>query len=192
MEPNIANDMNDQLADWFNSPDGTYPEIDDFANNFGYTPVKEQVTKQSISKNLEMYVGGGYGSIKNAVSSAEFQFIQDNMKSYGKAMYRVEEKGFTADKLEVGSNFSFKDDIRSFTRSEDYMQNIIGQNVIDEPVIFKTVGATKQFDMTGYADAYYEDQKESLVGGNFKVLTIKEEEIDGIMTKIIRIMQLGK
>lgn len=36
MEPNIANDMNDQLADWFNSPDGTYPEIDAFASEFGY------------------------------------------------------------------------------------------------------------------------------------------------------------
>ena len=38
MEPNIASDMNDQLADWFNSPDGTYPEIDAFASNFGYVP----------------------------------------------------------------------------------------------------------------------------------------------------------
>lgn len=26
----------DQLADWVNSPDGTYPEIDAFARNFGY------------------------------------------------------------------------------------------------------------------------------------------------------------
>lgn len=36
MEPVIADDMIDQLADWFNSPDGTYPEIDEFAGNFGY------------------------------------------------------------------------------------------------------------------------------------------------------------
>lgn len=38
MEPVIVNDMVDQLANWFNSPDGTYPEIDKFAGNFGYTP----------------------------------------------------------------------------------------------------------------------------------------------------------
>jgi predicted esterase len=40
MEPNVADDMIDQLADWFNSPDGTYPEIDDFASNFGYVVPK--------------------------------------------------------------------------------------------------------------------------------------------------------
>ena len=34
----VADDMIDQLADWFNSPDGTYPEIDAFAKNFGYNP----------------------------------------------------------------------------------------------------------------------------------------------------------
>lgn len=36
MEPTIDKDMNEKLADWFNSPDGTYPEIDEFASNFGY------------------------------------------------------------------------------------------------------------------------------------------------------------
>lgn len=36
MEPVVVDDMVDQLADWFNSPDGTYPEIDEFAGNFGY------------------------------------------------------------------------------------------------------------------------------------------------------------
>ena len=40
MEPVIAKDMVDQLADWFNSPDGTYPEIDAFASNFGYNAPK--------------------------------------------------------------------------------------------------------------------------------------------------------
>lgn len=40
MEPTVADDMVDQLADWFNSPDGTYPEIDEFAGNFGYDAKK--------------------------------------------------------------------------------------------------------------------------------------------------------
>ena len=42
MEPAIVSDMVDQLAEWFNSPDGTYPEIDAFASNFGYAakPIK--------------------------------------------------------------------------------------------------------------------------------------------------------
>jgi hypothetical protein len=42
IEPAVVKDMVDQLANWFNSPDGTYPEIDAFAGNFGYNakPVK--------------------------------------------------------------------------------------------------------------------------------------------------------
>lgn len=43
MEPAIAEDMIDQLADWFNSPDGTYPEIDAFAGNFGYDASKSNI-----------------------------------------------------------------------------------------------------------------------------------------------------
>ena len=43
MEPVVVDNMVDQLADWFNSPDGTYPEIDEFAGNFGYNASKSSV-----------------------------------------------------------------------------------------------------------------------------------------------------
>lgn len=36
MVPNVVDNLTDQLANWFNSEDGTYPEIDEFAKNFGY------------------------------------------------------------------------------------------------------------------------------------------------------------
>lgn len=36
MEPNIDDNMADKLVEWFNSEDGTYPEIDEFAKEFGY------------------------------------------------------------------------------------------------------------------------------------------------------------
>lgn len=38
MEPAVVDNLVDQLADWFNSPDRTFPEIDEFAKNFGYNP----------------------------------------------------------------------------------------------------------------------------------------------------------
>lgn len=47
MEPVVAEDMVDRIADWSNSPDGTYPEIDEFAGNFGYTPKKPGTATQS-------------------------------------------------------------------------------------------------------------------------------------------------
>jgi hypothetical protein len=50
MEPVVADDMVDQLADWFNSPDGTYPEIDAFAGNFGYQASKTGTVQDFIAK----------------------------------------------------------------------------------------------------------------------------------------------
>lgn len=42
MEPAVDPDLTDKLADWINNPDGTFPEIDAFASEFGYEamPVK--------------------------------------------------------------------------------------------------------------------------------------------------------
>lgn len=50
MEPVVVDDMVDQLADWFNSPDGTYPEIDAFAGNFGYQASKTGTVQDFIAK----------------------------------------------------------------------------------------------------------------------------------------------
>lgn len=36
VDPVIPDDIVDKLADWVNSEDGTYPEIDEFARTFGY------------------------------------------------------------------------------------------------------------------------------------------------------------
>lgn len=36
IEPVVADNLVDKIADWFNSPDGTYPEIDEFAKELGY------------------------------------------------------------------------------------------------------------------------------------------------------------
>lgn len=60
MEPYVDNDnMIDQLADWVNNPDGTYPEIDEFAKQFGYEPsVKENVkSNQPASTISNSYAG---------------------------------------------------------------------------------------------------------------------------------------
>ena len=50
MEPAIVDDIVDQLADWFNSPDGTYPEIDEFAGNFGYEAKVVGTVKDFVNK----------------------------------------------------------------------------------------------------------------------------------------------
>ena len=48
MDPVIDDKLVDKLANWVNDEEGTYPEIDEFAKNFGYTPSK----KQAFTKNM--------------------------------------------------------------------------------------------------------------------------------------------
>lgn len=69
-----------------------------------------------IERDLELYIGGGYSSFKNAVSEQTFKFVKQNMKYSTKPLYRVEEARFTYDKrdFDIGYTFSFDDDIRSF------------------------------------------------------------------------------
>lgn len=56
MEPAVDPDLTDKLADWINSPDGTFPEIDAFASEFGYMPdVKKTVDESITFKNKQMY-----------------------------------------------------------------------------------------------------------------------------------------
>lgn len=49
MIPVVDDNVVDKLANWFNSPDGTYPEIDEFSKNFGYEP--KSIT--SATKNTQ-------------------------------------------------------------------------------------------------------------------------------------------
>lgn len=59
MEPVVVDNMVDRLADWFNSPDGTYPEIDEFAGNFGYAPTSNRI------QNANAYSYNLYNNVKS-------------------------------------------------------------------------------------------------------------------------------
>lgn len=54
MQPGVVDDLEKQLVDWFNSPDGTYPEIDEFAKEFGYVP-QAPIFTDLQKKYLEPY-----------------------------------------------------------------------------------------------------------------------------------------
>lgn len=52
MEPNVDDNMADKLVEWFNSEDGTFPEIDEFAKEFGYDASKYGSDSSSTSSGL--------------------------------------------------------------------------------------------------------------------------------------------
>lgn len=81
MEPVIDDKMADKLADWFNSPDGTYPEIDEFAKSFGYNPT----VKKDISNSMNNLVGK-YGRSKAKTISSWQAKLSANEKALVKQM----------------------------------------------------------------------------------------------------------
>lgn len=85
MIPVVDDDMIDKLADWFNSEDGTYPEIDEFAKNFGYDANVKTVEK-FISK---------YGTSEKS-PNAWFNSLTPKQKEYAK--FLKEQSGLTWNK----------------------------------------------------------------------------------------------
>lgn len=110
MEPVVADDMIDQLADWFNSPDGTYPEIDAFAGNFGYQASKTGTVQDFIAK---------YG-MSSKSPSAWFNSLTQIQKAEAKAL--KDQSGLTWNKWYEkniysgdGSNLGDKKKIQAFS-----------------------------------------------------------------------------
>lgn len=98
MEPNIDKDMNKKLADWFNNPDGTYPEIDEFASNFGYEAKPIKSVKDYLSKygNSTKSMNAWYQSMTH-IQKAEAKFLKQQegltwQEWYDKHIYNGKDK----------------------------------------------------------------------------------------------------
>lgn len=98
MEPSIDKDMNEKLADWFNSPDGTYPEIDEFASNFGYEAKPIKSVKDYLDKygNSTKSMNAWYQSMTH-IQKAEAKFLKQQegltwQEWYDKHIYNGKDK----------------------------------------------------------------------------------------------------
>lgn len=98
MEPTIDKDMDKKLADWFNSPDGTYPEIDEFASNFGYEAKPIKSVKDYLDKygNSTKSMNAWYQSMTH-IQKAEAKFLKQQegltwQEWYDKYIYNSKDK----------------------------------------------------------------------------------------------------
>ena len=83
MEPNVSENMIDDLADWFNSPDGTFPEIDEFAESYGH--------KEKVAKTAADFINKYGTSIKSP--NAWYSSLSPMQKSEAKLL--KEQSGLT-------------------------------------------------------------------------------------------------
>jgi hypothetical protein len=151
---------------------------------------------ESLTNHLTEYVGGGYLSVKDAVTPEEFEYIQSKMKSSSNSFYRIEEMEFTVEdkNLRKGSTFTFTDDLRSFTSEFDDIKKFIRQaedwGGYESPVVFQTVGEVKTFDMSPYTKEYTKmmgDQHEHLIGGKMKVIDFEYKFINNVKVLFVKI-----
>ena len=88
MEPVVDGKMVDKLANWVNDPDGTYPEIDAFAKNFGYDASKmPKMTLDDIKKK--------YGNSSYKSPRAWYKKLPDDVQKTVTQIHQSSGKGWT-------------------------------------------------------------------------------------------------
>jgi len=150
---------------------------------------------EGLEDALINYVAGGYDGPVDALDHDPdlIEYVYDNMERTDKPLYRIEDGKFTASTLKRGVEFSFENDLRSFSKGRDVVDRMLEEgeemNMFPtEPVVFETVGSTYHFDMSAYTktyEEYFQTQKESLVGGRFRVLSIENTEPRTILIRQI-------
>lgn len=88
MEPVVDDNMVDKLANWVNDPDGTYPEIDEFAKKFGYDASKTpKMTLADVKKQ--------YGNSQYKSPSKWYKSLPDDVKSTVDQLHQASGKKWT-------------------------------------------------------------------------------------------------
>lgn len=88
MEPVVDDNMVDKLANWVNDPDGTYPEIDEFAKKFGYDASKmPKMTLADVKKQ--------YGNSQYKSPSKWYKSLPDDVKSTVDQLHQASGKKWT-------------------------------------------------------------------------------------------------
>ena len=88
MEPVVDDNMVDKLANWVNDPDGTYPEIDEFAKKFGYDASKTpKMTLADVKKQ--------YGNSQYKSPSKWYKSLPDDVKLTVDQLHQASGKKWT-------------------------------------------------------------------------------------------------
>lgn len=131
MEPVVADDMVDKLADWFNSPDGTYPEIDEFAGNFGYEVSKTGTVQDFIAKyGTSTKSPNAWFNSLTQVQKAEAKILKEQSGLTWNQWY--EQNIYTGD----GSNLGGKKNVIAFSSAQEKYLKPYGYSTTNMPATF--------------------------------------------------------
>ena len=134
------------------------------------------MTSSEFSNELEMYVGGGYGSPSEAMSKKALDYLENHMQTTEQKLYRVEDSNYTADKLEKGQIFQFNGNYRGFSSRRSFVNESIEEEGLggNNPAVFVMLGKKNSLEVNKhYRNSYFGDQKEHIAGGKYKVVDME-------------------
>lgn len=164
MEPTIDKDMNKKLADWFNSPDGTYPEIDEFASNFGYEAKPIKSVKDYLSKygNSTKSMNAWYQSMTH-IQKAEAKFLKQQegltwQEWYDKYIYNGKDKQIKEYQKKYLNAYGFNKN-KMPSNFDEWFNNLKFNDIFDIEQIMSAKGSYD--DYVKASEAFYKEYLEN-------------------------------
>lgn len=164
MEPSIDKDMNEKLADWFNSPDGTYPEIDEFASNFGYEAKPIKSVKDYLDKygNSTKSMNAWYQGMTH-IQKAEAKFLKQQegltwQEWYDKHIYNGKDKQIKEYQKKYLNAYGFNKN-KMPSNFDEWFNNLKFEDVFDIEQIMSAKGSYD--DYVKASEAFYKEYLEN-------------------------------
>lgn len=160
MELGIDKDMNEKLADWFNSPDGTYPEIDEFASNFGYEAKPIKSVKDYLDKygNSTKSMNAWYQGMTH-IQKAEAKFLKQQegltwQEWYDKHIYNGKDKQIKEYQKKYLNAYGFNKN-KMPSNFDEWFSNLKFEDIFDIEQIMSAKGSYD--DYIKASEAFYKE-----------------------------------
>lgn len=164
IEPSIDKDMNEKLADWFNSPDGTYPEIDEFASNFGYEAKPIKSVKDYLDKygNSTKSMNAWYQSMTH-IQKAEAKFLKQQegltwQEWYDKHIYNGKDKQIKEYQKKYLNAYGFNKN-KMPSNFDEWFNNLKFNDIFDIEQLMSAKGSYD--DYVKASEAFYKEYIEN-------------------------------
>lgn len=163
MEPSVDKDMNKKLADWFNSPDGTYPEIDEFASNFGYEAKPIKSVKDYLDKygNSTKSMNAWYQGMTH-IQKAEAKYLKQQegltwQEWYDKYIYNGKDKQIKEYQKKYLNAYGFNKN-KMPSNFDEWFSNLKFEDIFDIEQIMSAKGSYD--DYIKASEAFYKEYLE--------------------------------
>lgn len=181
IEPSIDKDMNEKLADWFNSPDGTYPEIDEFASNFGYEAKPIKSVKDYLDKygNSAKSMNAWYQGMTH-IQKAEAKYLKQQegltwQEWYDKHIYNGKDKQIKEYQKKYLNAYGFNKN-KMPSNFDEWFNNLKFNDIFDIEQIMSAKGSYDDYVKASKAfyKEYLENKTEKATVKNVVKETAKE------------------